>query len=160
MNYEQMRAQVFLDYVRMTRGRRSFGAARRQSVTDHRTTKNMPLLRSKKLARGERMAITDGVATTIRIDAGEVWITEQGSFIDHILQTGQCYALDRPGMALLSAHSEARITVFSPDVGMPPAAIDKIGDTGTRRRMYARSFLHTVLAALIPAFMRRPATIA
>lgn len=160
MNYEQMRANALLDYFRMI-GRRPFGAARRpKGVMQNHAAKTKPLLRSKKLASGARITITDGVATTIRIDDGEVWITEQGSFIDHILRAGQSYALDRPGMALVSAQGEARITVFSPDVGMPPAVIDKHGGSSVRgRRMYARSFMQTVLAALMPSFMRRPATI-
>ena len=50
------------------------------------------------LAPGESLTVVDGEASTIRIDRGEVWLTEHGSFIDHLLVAGQAYTFDRPQM--------------------------------------------------------------
>ena len=69
------------------------------------------------LARGESLAVVDGEASTIRIDRGEVWLTEHGSFIDHILVAGQSYTFDRPGRAIVAAQAESRVTVLAPHEG-------------------------------------------
>ena len=60
------------------------------------------------LAPGESLAVVDGLASTLRIDCGEVWLTEHCSFIDHILVAGQSYTLDRPGKAIVAAQTESR----------------------------------------------------
>ena len=69
------------------------------------------------MARGDRLSVTDGEATTIRIDRGCVWITEEGSVVDHVLEAGQRYTFDRPGVALVAAQNEVRVTLLAPRVG-------------------------------------------
>ena len=102
------------------------------------------------LARSEALSVTDGEATTIRIDRGCVWITEEGSVIDHVLEARQRYTFDRPGVALVAAQSDARVTLFAPRVGPRPAAIA----CGTAL-LYLRPLWWDVIAAMWPAFMRR-----
>ena len=107
------------------------------------------------LAAGESLAVVDGVASTIRIDRGEVWLTEHGSFIDHILVAGQSYTFDRPGKAIVAAQAESRVTVLAPDEGPPPARI-----ATARRTLYARPLRWLLPALLWPASCRRPVPVA
>ena len=71
------------------------------------------LLSAQSLASEEVFAIEDGVGTTIRIDSGEVRVTEDGSFIDHILCGGQEYTIDRPGRAIVAAQMESRFSLYT-----------------------------------------------
>ena len=107
------------------------------------------------LARGESLAVVDGEASTIRIDRGEVWLTEHGSFIDHILVAGQSYTFDRPGRAIVAAQAESRVTVLAPHEGPPSARI-----ATARRSLYARPLRWMLPALLWPASWRRPVPIA
>ena len=107
------------------------------------------------LAPGESLAVVDGIASTIRIDRGEVWLTEHGSFIDHILVAGQSYTFDRPGKAIVAAQSQTQVTVLAPHDGPPPARI-----ATARRTLYARPLRWMLPALLWPASCRRPAPMA
>ena len=107
------------------------------------------------LARDESLAVVDGVASTIRIDRGEVWLTEHGSFIDHILVAGQSYTFDRPGKAIVAAQTDSRVTVLAPREGPPPARIST-----ARRTLYVRPLCWRLPALLWPAAWRRPVPIA
>ena len=100
---------------------------------------------------GDTLSVTDGEATTIRIDRGCVWITEEGSVVDHILEAGQRYTFDRPGVALVAAHNDVRVTLLAPRVGPRPARI-----ACGKATLYLRPLWQDVIAAMWPAFMRRP----
>ena len=101
-----------------------------------------------RLAPGETLSVLDGEATTIRIDHGEVWITEDGSFIDHILSAGQLYTFDRPGLALVAAQAASRVTVYAPRLGARPGRI-----ATTHRVLYERPTWRTIVATVWPASM-------
>jgi len=107
------------------------------------------------LAHGESLTVVDGEASTIRIDRGEVWLTEHGSFIDHILVAGQAYTFDRPGTAIVTAQADSRVTVLAPHEGPPPARIATV-----RRTLYVRPLRWMLPALLWPASWRRPVPIA
>ena len=102
------------------------------------------------MGRGDTVSVTDGEATTIRIDRGCVWITEEGSIIDHILEGGQRYTFDRPGVALISAQNDVRVTFLAPRVGPRPARI-----ACGKATLYFRPLWWDVIAAMWPASMRR-----
>jgi hypothetical protein len=106
------------------------------------------------LACGESLSVDDGVAATIRIDRGEVWLTEHGSFVDHILVAGQSYTFDRPGRAIVTAQADTRVAVLAPDEGPPPARI-----ATARRTLYVRPLWWMLPALLWPAAWRRPAPV-
>jgi hypothetical protein len=103
------------------------------------------------LARGESLTVLDGEASTIRIDRGEVWLTEHGSFIDHVLVAGQAYTFDRPGKAIVTAQADSHVTVFAPQEGPPPVRI-----TTSLRTLYTRPRWWMVAALAWPARRRRP----
>lgn len=105
------------------------------------------------LASGESLTVVDGEASTIRVDLGEVWLTEHGSFVDHILVAGQSYTFDRPGTAVVAAQADSRVTVLAPHEGPPPARI-----ATARRTLYARPLKWLLPALLWPAAWRRPVT--
>ena len=107
------------------------------------------------LARGESLTVVDGEASTLRIDRGEVWLTEHGSFIDHVLVAGQAYTFDRPGKAIVTAQADSHVTVLAPHEGPPPACI-----ATPRRTLYTRPPWWTLPALLWPASRRRPVSMA
>ena len=47
--------------------------------------------------------IRDGRGLTVRCLAGLLWITQYGDSDDHVLEAGECFVLDRPDLALVSA---------------------------------------------------------
>ena len=97
------------------------------------------------LPRGEAVIVTDGQATTVRVDRGTVWITEEGSHIDHILTAGQRYAFDRPGAAIVSAHTDARVTLMASRFAGWPARI-----ATARTTLYARPLWRSIVAWVLP----------
>lgn len=132
-------------------GRAASGTDRvRESPTRGRS------LLARSLAAQELLAISDGVATSIRIDRGEVCISEDGAFIDHILCAGQHYTFDRPGRAIVAAQTASRITLYAPTMGFPPRSVEKCDPNRAPSLLYARSPLLNVVAGLIPMWARRP----
>lgn len=158
MNCEEVKPRVVLDRFEAMGGMRLFG---RPASSTHKVRESptaVTLLPAQLLAAEELLAVSDGVATTIRIDIGEVWITEEGSFIDHILCAGQQYTIDRPGRAIVAAQTESRIALCSPKFGVPPKSVERCNPRlGTSEILYARSLLLNVAASLIPLWARRPA---
>ena len=104
-----------------------------------------------KLKRGETLSVSDGEATTLRIDRGQVWVTEEGNFVDHVLCAGQRYTFDRPGVALVSAQLDSRVTLYAPAIGTAAARI-----TVAREVLYERSVWQTIVALLLPSHLWRP----
>ena len=102
------------------------------------------------MAKGDMLSVTDGEATTIRIDRGCVWITEEGSVIDHVLEAGQRYTFDRPGVALVAAQNDVRVTLLAPRVGPRPARI-----ACGKATLYLRPLWWDMMATMWPPFMRR-----
>ena len=100
------------------------------------------------LVRGASIAVTDGEGTTIRIDRGCVWITEEASFIDHVLVARQRYTLDRAGVAVVTAHEDAQVTLSAPRFGATPARVSLAGRTLYRRPLWQ---------ALVGVFLPPPA---
>jgi len=122
---------------------------RPESTTTTRTRRSGAVT-TAVMIKGDTLSVTDGEATTIRIDRGCVWITEEGSAIDHVLEAGQRYTFDRPGVALVAAQSDVRVTLLAPRVGTRPARI-----ACGQATLYFRPLWQDVIAAMWPAFMRR-----
>ena len=100
--------------------------------------------------RGRHADRTDGEATTIRIDRGEVWITEEGSFIDHILAPVSGTPSIARAWRIVAAQGDVRVTLFAPRIGPRPARIPCGAST-----LYFRPAWWDVIASIWPAFMRR-----
>lgn len=114
------------------------------------------LVPAQSLAAGEMLAISDGVATTLRIESGEVWLTEEGSFVDHILCAGRQYTFDRSGRAIVAAQTASRVSLYSPGMGVPPRSVERCNPGhATGQLLYARSRWLNAIALLIPSWARR-----
>ena len=64
-----------------------------------------------RLARGQTLKLRDGAGSTVCASEGTVWITEENSRKDVVLQPGQCYRLERAGMTIVQAFADASLLV-------------------------------------------------
>ena len=64
-----------------------------------------------QLARGQTLGLRDGVGSTICARSGAVWITEDGSRRDVVLEHGACFRVGRPGLTLVQAVADASLSI-------------------------------------------------
>jgi hypothetical protein len=64
-----------------------------------------------RLARGQTLRVRDGAGNTICAREGSVWITEENSRKDVILEPGSCFRLQHPGVAIVQAFAEASVSL-------------------------------------------------
>ena len=108
------------------------------------------------MPRGASLRIEEGEGMLVYVWEGEVWLTQEGSRKDHMLQAGQWFRVDRGGLAIAHAfrHSVVSLSAPSPDVpaervtfsrgrGDTPAVLHQRGDTGTWQGI--RRFVSAVL---------------
>ena len=58
-----------------------------------------------KLDRGQLLKVRDAAGHTVCALEGAVWITEDHQLRDIVLEEGQCYRLQNPGLAIVHALS-------------------------------------------------------
>ena len=68
-------------------------------------------IRTMRLERGAFLRIRAGAGEIISAHAGSVWVTEQDSLKDVVLRPGESFKLERRGIALVEAFSDASISV-------------------------------------------------
>lgn len=54
----------------------------------------------------------DARGVIVRCTKGIVWITQQGDFIDYLLHSGECLAINRKGFVVITALSDARAELW------------------------------------------------
>jgi hypothetical protein len=156
MNGEEIRAKTAPSV-------RTLGDVRQSGRPESRPDQSespMPaaLLPTQSLAMEQLLVVDDGIGITVVVDSGEVWITEEGSFIDQILGAGQDYTIDRPGRAIVAARTESCITLRSPGIGVPPKSVERCDPRRAGKvLLYARSLALSAIAGLIPQWARRRA---
>jgi len=64
-----------------------------------------------RLARGQTLKILDAVGSTICAREGTVWITEENSRKDVVLEPGFCFQVDRPGLTIVQAFADASVSL-------------------------------------------------
>ena len=64
-----------------------------------------------RLARGQTLKVRDGAGSTICAREGTVWITEENSRKDVVLEPGHCFRLQRPGLAVVQAFADAALSL-------------------------------------------------
>jgi hypothetical protein len=64
-----------------------------------------------KLGRGQTLKLRDSVGSTICAREGTVWITEENSRKDVVLEPGSCFRIDRPGLTLVQAFADAQVSL-------------------------------------------------
>jgi len=68
------------------------------------------------MTRGSVLRIEDEPGTSIRVWSGALWLTQEGDARDYYLSAGECFTVDRRGIALATAMHRARISVTPPQV--------------------------------------------
>jgi hypothetical protein len=77
----------------------------------------------RQLRAREVLDIRDGQGLVVRCLAGALWITQDGDTDDVVVNAGQCFELDRRGLALVSAPiAPATLVVERARRGAPCAA--------------------------------------
>jgi hypothetical protein len=82
----------------------------------------------------EVLKIRDGQGLAVRCLSGALWITQDGDTDDTVLKAGQCFVLDRPGLALVSAPvSAATLVVDAATRAAPCVGSKRPAAEGLRR---------------------------
>src|SRR5262249_44090484 len=82
-----------------------------------------PTYRPRHLRAREVLDIRNGQGLAVRCLAGSLWITQDGDGDDVVVKAGQCFMLDRRGLALVSAPvGPATLVVETASRGAPCAA--------------------------------------
>jgi len=66
------------------------------------------------MPRGSLLRIDDGPGVLVYVWEGELWLTQEGSRTDHVLQAGQWFRLDRDGAALAHACRRSVVSLSAP----------------------------------------------
>ena len=64
-----------------------------------------------RLARGQTLKLRDSAGSTICANEGVVWITEENSRKDVVLEAGGCYRVDRSGLTIVQAFADASLSL-------------------------------------------------
>jgi hypothetical protein len=80
------------------------------------------------LASREILNIHNGAGLLVRSVQGVLWITQQDDSDDIVIEDGESFVLDRPGLALVSAIEGPADIVITPE----PSAVDRARSTGHR----------------------------
>ena len=64
-----------------------------------------------RLARGQTLKLQDAVGSTICAREGTVWITEENSRKDVVLEPGYCFRVGHPGLTIVQAFADASLSL-------------------------------------------------
>ena len=64
-----------------------------------------------RLSRGQTLKLQDGVGSTICANEGTVWITEENSRHDVVLEPGHCFRVAMPGLTIVQAFADASVSL-------------------------------------------------
>jgi Protein of unknown function (DUF2917) len=68
-----------------------------------------------RLTKGELFRIVDGEHKVVAVFHGRVWITQHADPRDIVLDSGDTFTLDQPGLAVVQALADTSVLVFAPD---------------------------------------------
>ena len=63
-----------------------------------------------QLTQGQTLKLRDSVGSTICAREGTVWVTEEGSRKDVVLENGACFRIGHPGLTLVQAFANASVS--------------------------------------------------
>ena len=78
--------------------------------------------RSVRLNAGELLDINDGEGFTVECLEGAIWITQSNDPRDIVLNAGQSFVLDRPGLALVCAAAGPAVVAVEVSLQLLPQA--------------------------------------
>jgi hypothetical protein len=79
-----------------------------------------PLQDPVGIPRGSLLRIDGGVGVLVHVWEGELWLTQEGSAIDHVLQGGQSFRIDRGGATLAHAFQRSLVSLTPPAPRISP----------------------------------------
>lgn len=89
------------------------------------------------MPRGSLLRIEEGQGLLVYVWEGELWLTEEGSRKDHMLQAGQWFRVARGGAAIAHAFRRSVVSLSAPTPEVPAERI-----TFTRNRAEEPVVLH------------------
>ena len=66
------------------------------------------------LDRGDLVRLDDARGTTLRVTRGTLWVTQEKERNDVVLNAGEVWAVERDGLTLVEAQSNAGLCVVGP----------------------------------------------
>ena len=66
------------------------------------------------LASGQLADLDDARGTVVRVASGRVWLTQYGDPVDHVLDAGDSWAIERDGRTIVEAQHDALIDLSGP----------------------------------------------
>lgn len=66
------------------------------------------------MTRGSILRVEDGRGLTLYVWEGAVWLTQEGDSRDRYVGAGECFRLDRQGVAIAHATQRAVVTIAAP----------------------------------------------
>jgi hypothetical protein len=70
------------------------------------------------LKAGESLRIAEGAGYEVTCVRGHLWITQHGDPEDRVIDSGQSFVLNRPGLSLVTALGEPAVAVVKPSPGI------------------------------------------
>lgn len=75
------------------------------------------------LPAGSTLRVCDGQGRAVVVFEGQVWITQDNDLRDIVLNGGESFSLDHPGLTLVQAFCDSKLMLVQAEPGtMPPAA--------------------------------------
>ena len=65
------------------------------------------------LAADGCLRLHDARGTSVRAISGVLWITQEGDYVDHFVEPGDCFVIEHAGLTVVSAMTEAEFFVQS-----------------------------------------------
>jgi hypothetical protein len=87
----------------------------------------------RQLRAREVLDIRNGQGFAVRCLAGSLWITQDGDTDDVVLKAGECFVLDRRGLALVSAPVDSATLVVEKASRAAPCAAQRFAAPGRLR---------------------------
>ena len=86
-----------------------------------------PDLRRLTLAPGDSINLDDARGTTVRVGRGQLWITQYGDLVDHVLEAGDTWAVERNGRTIVQAQRDTLVDLIGPGASFPVRAVVRSG---------------------------------
>lgn len=80
-------------------------------------------LRRLTLAPGDSINLDDARGTTVRVGRGQLWITQYGDPVDHVLEAGDTWAIERNGRTVVQAQRDSLVHLTGPGAPRPLPSI-------------------------------------
>ncbi len=82
-----------------------------------------PDFRHLTLAPGDSINLDDARGTTVRVGRGQLWITQYGDPVDHVLEAGDTWAVERNGRTVVQAQQDTLVHLTGPGASRPYSTI-------------------------------------